>query len=51
MKVYCVFMCDSDLRECLMKVFSTKEKAQSYIDVVSKLDSNDFEIVEWGVDE
>lgn len=51
MKVYCVFMCEGDQREYLMKVFSTKDKAQSYIDIVSKIDSNDFEIVEWGIDE
>lgn len=50
MNVYCVFCCESHVGEFLVKLFSSKEKAQAYIDEVSKFDKRDFEIELWEIE-
>lgn len=48
MVVYCVMMHESHVGEFLIKIFSTKQKAQAYIDISEK--SDDLEIVKWEVE-
>lgn len=51
MVVYCVMGVESHVGEFLLKIFSTKEKAENYIEVVKKIKQSNFDDFEIDVRE